>query len=270
MVVSNAVWDCNLPFRCRTRKGRAFPDTGTDNAVPLRCGKPIAAPAAQKKRFSLSPLRTNGYDDGPERMVRQRTGIISMQKSPPGDITKALDKTGRGDEAAAAALLPLVYEQLRTLAGSYFRRPGPDQTLQPTALVHEAFMKLAGPTDGNWQSRAHFFAVAARAMRQILADHARRRKATKRGVGQQRVTLSGLVTPPAVETQIDLIALDEALAKLTELSPRQGRIVELRFLAGLCEDEVAHLLGVTSRTVQRDWRMARAFLRCELSGQSLT
>ena len=188
-----------------------------------------------------------------------------------GEITEVLTRVGRGEKSAAAALLPLVYDELRALAGSYFRRQRPEHTLQPTALVHEAFVKLAGHTNAGWQSRAHFFAVAAKAMRQILADHARRKKAAKRSGGRQnRVTLSGLLTPTTDESQVDLIALDEAMANLAKLSSRQGRIVEMRFLAGLCEDEVAHVLGVTPRTVQRDWRMAKAFLRCELDGDSLS
>jgi RNA polymerase sigma factor (TIGR02999 family) len=163
----------------------------------------------------------------------------------------------------------MVYDELRALAGSYFERQSPEHTLQPTALVHEAFVKLVQPAGGEWESRSHFFAVAAKAMRQILADHARRKKAAKRGGGRQhRVTLSGLLTPPTIEQQIDLIALDAALETLARLSPRQSQIVEMRFLAGLDEREVAHVLNVTTRTIQREWRMAKAFLWRELSGDS--
>ncbi|UCF33872.1 MAG: sigma-70 family RNA polymerase sigma factor [Phycisphaerales bacterium] len=191
-----------------------------------------------------------------------------MTDSSSEEITEILAKVGRGEKAAAATLLPMVYDELRALAGSYFERKSPGHTLQPTALVHEAFLKLVQPAGGEWKSRAHFFAVAAKAMRQILADHARRKKAAKRAGGGQRVTLSGLLTPPTIEQQIDLIALDEALEKLARLSPRQGQIVEMRFLAGLDEREVAHVLNVTPRTIQREWRMAKAFLRRELSGDS--
>jgi RNA polymerase sigma-70 factor (ECF subfamily) len=192
------------------------------------------------------------------------------ERSPQG-ITEILARVGRGEEAAAATLLPMVYDELRALAGSFFEHQSPGHTLQPTALVHEAFLKLAQPEAGTWESRAHFFAVAAKAMRQILADHARRKKAAKRGGDQQhRVTLSGLQTPANVEQEIDLIALDEALSKLSELSPRQSQIVEMRFLAGLDEGAVAHVLSVTPRTVQREWRLAKAFLRCELSGNSVS
>jgi RNA polymerase sigma factor (TIGR02999 family) len=186
-------------------------------------------------------------------------------------ITEVLARVRSGDEAAAATLLPVVYDELRALAGSFFERQSPGHTLQPTALVHEAFLKLARPSAGAWKTRAHFFAVAAKAMRQILADHARRKKAAKRGGDQQhRVTLSGLETPANTEQEIDLIALDEALSKLSELSPRQSQIVEMRFLAGLDESAVAHVLNVTPRTVQREWRLAKAFLRCELSGNSVS
>jgi len=192
-----------------------------------------------------------------------------MQSGSPEDITNILARVGRGDEEAVAVLLPMVYAELRALAGSYFKRQTPGHTLQPTALVHEAYVKLARPTTGAWESRAHFFDVAAKAMRHVLADHARRKKAAKRGGdGLHRVTLSELKTPATAEAQFDLIALDEAMSKLAELSSRQARIVELRFLAGLDESEVAHVLGVTRRTVQRDWRMAKAFLRRELCGES--
>jgi len=176
------------------------------------------------------------------------------------EITEILLQIGRGDVSAAAGLLPLIYTELRALAGSYFRQQNRAHTLQPTALVHEAFLKLTAPSDRSWESRSHFFAVAAKAMRQILANHAQRKKAIKRGGRMRRVTLSGLATPSDVESQVDLIDLNDALDRLAELSPRQATIVEMRFLAGLDEGEIAHVLGASVRTVSRDWRMARAFL----------
>jgi RNA polymerase sigma factor (TIGR02999 family) len=188
---------------------------------------------------------------------------------PSTDATALLERLRQGHASAASDLLPLVYDELRALAGAYFRRQVGDLTLQPTALVHEAYAKISGWTD-RWESRAQFLAVAAKAMRQVLADHARSRRAAKRGGDRARVTLSGLATPPTEPAPVDLIALDEALAKLSDLSPRQGQIVELRFLAGLDEAEIAHVLGVTSRTVQREWRVARAFLRAELSSEAET
>lgn len=193
-----------------------------------------------------------------------------MDGNHPQEITEVLARISRGDELATEALLPLLYAELRALAGSYFRGRAAGQTLQPTALVHEAFLKLTGSEGAAWESRAHFFAVAAKAMRQILANHAEQKRAAKRGGGTPRVTLSGLVTPLEVEAQIDLIDLDDALAKLTELSPRQARIVEMRFLTGLEEKEIAHVLDVSTRTVEREWRMARAFLKCELEGDGVS
>jgi RNA polymerase sigma-70 factor (ECF subfamily) len=185
------------------------------------------------------------------------------------EITEILARMEGGDESAAARLMPLVYEKLHTLADRYFRQQKQEHTLQPTALVHEAFMKLVGASHPDWNSQAHFFSVAAKAMRQILTDHARRKKAAKRGADAQRVTLSGLGTPGIDEMQIDLIALDGAMAKLAELSPRQCRIVEMRFLAGMEMEEVAKVLDLSDRTVYREWRTAKAFLQCELSGNGL-
>lgn len=193
-----------------------------------------------------------------------------MENSSPNEITEILGRIGREDDSAAAALLPLLYQELRAQAVSYFRRENPDHTLQPTALVHEAFIKLTGHAETGWESRAHFFAVAAKAMRQILINHAQGKRAAKRGGGKQRVTLSGLATPLGAESEIDLADLETALTKLAELSPRQAQIVEMRFLAGLDEKEIAHVLDVSTRTIEREWRMARAFLECELSGDGLS
>jgi RNA polymerase sigma factor (TIGR02999 family) len=192
-----------------------------------------------------------------------------MGKERSQDVTEMLELSRLGDQAAGDRLLSMVYDELRALAGFYFKRQHSDHTLEPTALVHEAFIKLAGSETPDWKDRAHFMAVAAKAMRQVLADHARGKKTVKRGGGQERVTLSGLETPLHDESPIDLLDLDEALDKLSEISPRQSSVVEMRFFAGLGEDEVAHVLGVTPRTVQREWRVAKAFLRSELSGESL-
>ena len=177
-----------------------------------------------------------------------------MGATPPDDVTQMLTCAAHGEESAVAKLLPLVYDNLRALAGSYLLNERGDHTLQPTALVHEAYMKLLGGEKSDWKDRAHFFAIAAGAMRQILADHARRKKAAKRGGGQHRVTLSGLKTPATTE--------------MADLYPEQARIVEMRFLAGLTVDEVAHVLSVSKSTVERKWRMARAWLRRQLSGDT--
>lgn len=193
-----------------------------------------------------------------------------MDKKASPEITKILARIGQGNDSATAALLPLLYEELRVLAGSYFRQQDSDHTLQPTALVHEAFIKLVGSGEQSWESRAHFMAVAAKAMRQILINHAQARNAAKRGGGRQRVTLSGLQTPAETVTEIDLLDLGQALSQLEALSPRKAEIVELRFLAGLEEDEIARLLDLSVSTIQREWRLARAFLNSALRGESLS
>lgn len=180
-----------------------------------------------------------------------------------------LARARKGEDSAIASLLPLVYDELRALAGAYFQRQASDHTLQPTALVHEAYVKLIGPNDAGWESRAHFFAVAAKAMRQILTDHARRKKAAKRGGAEERqkVALSRIDTPVQSD-EFDLIALEEALTKLADIDERQCRIVEMRFLAGLTVSEVAEVTSLSTATVEREWRMAKAWLRRELSGDA--
>ena len=162
-------------------------------------------------------------------------------------------------------MLEQVYDELRQLAAVALTRQKQGITiLQPTALVHELYLRLAGKTQGQWQDRTHFLAVAAKAMRQILIDHARKRNAAKRGGRWQRVTLSEAVGAPK-NTNVDLICLNDALIKLTSLHKRQAQIVELRFLAGLTVQEVARVLEVSAETVKVDWRMARAWLMKELS-----
>ncbi len=192
-----------------------------------------------------------------------------MGESQQGQVTQMLAKAREGEDSAIASLLPLVYGELRALAGAYFQQQASDHTLQPTALVHEAYVKLIGPSDAGWESRAHFFAVAALAMRQILTDHARRKKAAKRGGAEQRhkVALSKIDTPIQSD-EFDLIALEEALSKLSDVDERQCRIVEMRFLAGLTVHEVAEVTNLSTATVEREWRMAKAWLRRELSGDA--
>ncbi len=188
---------------------------------------------------------------------------------PQSDVTRILQRIAGGDGAATDELFGLVYEELRALAGSFFRGQRPDHTLQPTALVHDAYVKMVGAADSRFRDRGHFFAVAARAMRQILINHARDRRAAKRGGGAGRVTLDeAAVAGPTRE--VDLLELDDALARLENLDERQCRIVELRYFAGLSVEEAASVLGVSEPTVKRDWRMARAWLFQELSGSTAT
>jgi len=178
-------------------------------------------------------------------------------------ITRILEGLGEENSGAAAELLPLVYTELHQMAEIAFHRQRRDHTLQPTALVHEVYVKLVDAADAKWKDRKHFFTLASKVMRQVLADYARGHLAEKRGRDWRRITLDQVDTPVATSS-IDLVTLDEALARLTTLNERHAQIVELRFLAGLSIDEVAEVLDVSRRTVQLDWRAARAWLRREL------
>lgn len=181
-----------------------------------------------------------------------------------GEVTLLLRRLQRGDAEAGDRLFPLVYEELRRLAGSFMGREQAGHTLQATVLVNEAFMRLAGQ-EVPWQSRGHFMAIAAAAMRRVLVDHARARAAQKRGGGMDPVTLQeGLAVSPG--GQVDVLALHQALERLSDRDPRQGRVVELRFFGDLSVEEVAEVLEVSAITVKRDWRHARAWLHRELSG----
>ncbi|MBK8268779.1 MAG: sigma-70 family RNA polymerase sigma factor [Planctomycetes bacterium] len=183
---------------------------------------------------------------------------------PSSEVTRLLTEIRQGDANAAERLLPLVYEELRTLAGRLMRSERTGHTLQPTALVHEAYLRLVG-ADVGWQGRSHFVGVAARAMRQILVNHALARRAEKRGGGRTPVSLELDDAVVAFESRsIDLIALDEALKKLGEVDPDQCRIVECRFFVGMTMIEIAELTERPLRSVEQDWSMARAWLRRQL------
>jgi RNA polymerase sigma factor (TIGR02999 family) len=178
-------------------------------------------------------------------------------------VTALLVAWNNGDEHALEALTPLVYEELRRLARSYMRQERSGHTLQSTALVHEAFLRLVDQRV-QWNSRAHFFGIAAQMMRRILVDHAKAQSTAKRGAGALRIELDeGLAAAPS--RHVDLLALDEALERLTKVDPQRGRIVELRFFAGLSNEESAEVLGVSPATIQRQWAGARAWLFHELS-----
>jgi RNA polymerase sigma-70 factor, ECF subfamily len=179
------------------------------------------------------------------------------------DVTALLAEFAKGNDEAASKLIPLVYAELRRLASSYMRRERSDHTLQATALVHEAYLKLVDQRSVNWQSRAHFFGVAAQVMRRILVDHARGHLREKRGGEQRAVPIDeALVFAP--EQSLDLVKLDQALERLTKLDPRQGKIVELRFFGGLTVEQTAELLDISPKTVKRDWSMAKAWLHGDL------
>jgi RNA polymerase sigma-70 factor (ECF subfamily) len=182
----------------------------------------------------------------------------------PTPVHELVDRATRGDKPALEALMPMVYAELRRLAAHYLKGERPGQTLQPTALVHEAYLKLLKDRPERWQNRAHFCAIAAHAMRQILIERARARDALKRGGGQPRVTFDeGLpVTQP--EQSVDVIALDSALDRLAALDASQARIVELRYFGGLSIEETAEAMGISPATVKRHWAVARAWLAKEL------
>lgn len=178
-------------------------------------------------------------------------------------VTEIVNRITAGDKLAAEQLFPLLYDEFRKLARRFLKKEAFGHTLEPTALVHEVYLKLVDQTRVQWHGKTHFFAVGAQAMRRILVDHARRRQRVKRGGGRIRITLDeGLAISP--ERSEDLLALDEALGRLAEVDPRQATIVELRFFAGLSVAEVAEVLGVSKRTVESEWTMVRAWLRREL------
>lgn len=178
-------------------------------------------------------------------------------------VTATLSRVSRGEPGAAARLTPVVYDELRRLAAGYLRAERPDHTLQPTALVHEAFLRLVDQTRADIHDRSHFFAVAAQSMRRILIDHARHCRAAKRRAPGQRITLAEAVDQAPV-TEVDLLRLDDALTRLAALSPRQARVVELRYFGGLTVEQAAAVLDVSPRTVKGDWRVARAWLHHDI------
>ena len=181
----------------------------------------------------------------------------------PENITHLLNEWNEGDEQALDRLIPLVYDELRQQAARYLRRERNGHTLNTTALVNEAYLRLVQAKEVRWQGRAHFFAIAANLMRRILVDHARRRDAEKRGGSNIRLTLDETIAL-AKESDVDLLAIDEALDKLATIDEMQARIVELRFFSGLSVEETAAALGVSPKTVKRDWSVARAWLRREI------
>jgi RNA polymerase sigma factor (TIGR02999 family) len=179
-------------------------------------------------------------------------------------VTQMLLDWSRGDHDALDKLIPIVYDELRLRAARYLRRERSGHTLQTTALIHEAYLRLVEQKQVQWQNRAHFFAIAAQLMRRILVDHARGRGAAKRGGADIRLTLDDAMAAVA-GMDVNLMALDEALNRLAEIDPRQSRVVELRYFSGLSIEETAEVLGVSPATVKLDWSMAKAWLRREMS-----
>ena len=185
------------------------------------------------------------------------------------DVATLLEEIADGHDGAAETLMPLVYDRLRFLAKKLLGHESPAHTLQPTALVNEAYLRMVGQRHVDWQGKTHFFAIGAKMMRRILVDHARRKLSQKRGGGLHRIELADDLCVSNRNNE-DILAVEEALEKLTELDPRQAQIVELRFYGGLTVEEVAEVLGVSKRTVESDWTILRAWLRRELAGESKT
>jgi RNA polymerase sigma factor (TIGR02999 family) len=186
---------------------------------------------------------------------------------PPSDDPSAKPGQHAADSSdGPGSVFALVYDELRKLAAAALRHERTDHTLQPTALVHEAYLRLADEPTARWENRSHFMAVAARAMRRILVDHARKHKAVKRGSGAVRLSLDDLERAATLPGDaVDLVALDDALGRLATLDPRQARIVELRFFGGLSVEETAAVVDSSARTVKRDWQLARAWLKREMA-----
>jgi RNA polymerase sigma-70 factor, ECF subfamily len=186
-----------------------------------------------------------------------------LSEQPSDNITVLLHKVSKGDREAVDLLLPVIYDELRKLAANYLRRERPDHTLQPTALVHEAYLRLIDQSRVNWQNRAHFFGVSAQIMRRLLVDHARKHNAEKRGQDFQKLSLDENIDR-AVERSAELIALDDALKTLATFDANKARMVELRYFGGLSIEETAGVMGVTPTTIKRHWRLAKAWLHGEM------
>lgn len=227
--------------------------------------KPLAPRCPQRRRRRREGARR---PLAPSRLVRPAppaSSAAQLMPEHPANVTQLLRAVGGGDRRDLDALMAAIYDDLRRLAVNHMQNERGDHTLQPTALVHEAYLKLIDQRSTNWNDRIHFFAIASRIIRRILVDHTRERQAEKRGGGRQRVPLEQAdeLTGAA---GIDLVALDEALAELAELDPVQAQIVEMRFFSGLTLEEVAQALSMGRRSVDRDWHCARTWLYCRLSG----
>lgn len=190
---------------------------------------------------------------------------LTMSSNSSGEITQMLLELTDGNADAVDQILPHIYDELRRLAGSYLRRERSDHTLQPTALVHEAYMKLIDQRQVKWQNRAHFFGIAAQVMRRILMDHARKHLANKRGGDAEILPLEEEIFVVSPDKSNELLALDEALERLAKMDPPKARVVELRYFGGLSIEETAEVMGISVPTVNRHWKFAKAWLHSELT-----
>lgn len=196
-----------------------------------------------------------------ERFYKRSAGGLMTASAT--DVTQMLQDWRSGDKSALDKLMPIVYDELRRIASNYLRKQRPGHTLQTTALVHEAYMRLVGKEDTDWQNRAHFFGFAAKTMRYVLMEYAALKETEKRGGGQIKLSLDEAIGTPEKQ-DFDLSALNDALETLAAMDERQCRIVELRFFAGLSNEEIAEALGISLATVNREWRLAKAWLRSEI------
>lgn len=211
---------------------------------------------------------TRGANNPQHRQAPRTQPSCTTMSGHPSDITRALHDAARGDRQAADRLLPLVYDELRQLAAARLARTPPGNTLQATALVHEAYLKLVGGQEGDpgWESRRHFFGAAANAMRNILVDQARRKARQRDGLGARADVEEASMAADGYAPG-EMLALDDALSRLEKEDPRKAQIVTLRCFAGLTGEQIAELLGISDRTVDREWRFARSWLQRELSGE---
>ncbi len=193
---------------------------------------------------------------------------MQMSQTSTQDLTQMLIQLSEGKAQVVDDILPLIYDELRRLAGNYLRRERSDHTLQPTALVHEAYLKLIDQTQVKWQNRAHFFGIAANIMRRILVDYARQHRADKRGGAAEKLPLEEEILIVSEGKSAELLALDEALENLAKIDSQKSKIVELRYFGGLSVEETAEVLGVSEITVKRHWRMAKAWLYGQLSQEN--
>jgi RNA polymerase sigma factor (TIGR02999 family) len=215
----------------------------------------------------LGPLRLRAFCSHPQKRETEAKPESLSEKnmeSSSQQVSHLLQRWSDGDSEALAKLMPLIYDELRRMARRYMKGQPAGHTLQTTALIHEAYLRLAGQEKKRWDNRAHFFSVAAKAMRHILVDYARARNMAKRGAGAQEVSLDEALTI-CPEPGADLVALDDALTELAKLDERQSKVVELRFFGGLTEEEIGEALKISTRTVRSDWRLARSWLLRELS-----
>jgi RNA polymerase sigma factor (TIGR02999 family) len=192
--------------------------------------------------------------------------VTNAPQNKPDDVTRVLRRAAAGDHHATNELFPLVYEELRQIAARFLGSERAGHTLQPTALVNEAYLRLIGPNESGWESRAHFFGAAAQAIRRILVDHARTKHAAKRGGHLERESVALESIAGEVEN-VDMVALDEAMERLAKFDAQKAKVVELRFFGGLTGEETATALGISASTVARDWQFARVWLKRELEGQ---